>query len=211
MSRARNPPLARGENRSSRLSDAPKPGRSTAKRRACSASVVQIGANAYTLSGHGLVSRIVGSRGWPLSAYRIVNPSNVPNCSLIGFSTVFRLWSAHPPPARSQQTLAPAAMSGQMAERRGGRAEPSSASRECLRTRSQFVLGESPDHDSELPHLEVLALAYHDGVNVGPPIGRRANVSAARALRGLKTLAHPTTRGACHLRYRPPRKAQLET
>src|SRR2546422_397233 len=52
------PAIARGERRSSRRSDAPNPGRSIANRRACSASVVQSGANAYTLSGQGLVSRI---------------------------------------------------------------------------------------------------------------------------------------------------------
>ena len=42
MSRARNPPIARGDRRSSRRSDAPNPGRSTANRRACSASVAHI-------------------------------------------------------------------------------------------------------------------------------------------------------------------------
>jgi hypothetical protein len=39
-----------------------------AKRRAFSASEAHIGANAYTLSGHGLVSRITGSCEPPLSA-----------------------------------------------------------------------------------------------------------------------------------------------
>ena len=75
MSRARNSPIARGDSRSSRRSDAPKPGRSTANRRACSESDAQIGANAYTLSGHGLVRTTVGLCGLPLSAYRIRTPS----------------------------------------------------------------------------------------------------------------------------------------
>ena len=68
MSWARNPPIARGERRSSRRSDAPKPGRSMANRRACSESVAHIGANAYMLSGHGLVSSSTGSCEPPLSA-----------------------------------------------------------------------------------------------------------------------------------------------
>jgi hypothetical protein len=62
---------------SSRRSDAPNPGRSTAKRRACSASEAQIGANAYTLSGHGLVSRTAGSCALPLSAHRTRTPATV--------------------------------------------------------------------------------------------------------------------------------------
>ena len=53
--------MARGDRRSCRRSDAPKPGRSMAKRRACSASEPHMGVNAYTLSGQGLVRRIVGS------------------------------------------------------------------------------------------------------------------------------------------------------
>src|SRR5262245_45609074 len=83
MSWARNSPIARGDSRSARRSDAPKPGRSTANRRACSASVAQIGANAYRLSGQGLVSSTVGSLEPPLSAYRIRSPSIVRNCGLI--------------------------------------------------------------------------------------------------------------------------------
>ena len=79
MSRARNSPIARGDRRSSRRSDAPNPGRSTANSRACSASVAHIGANAYRLSGHGLVSSSVGSCEPPLSAYRIFRPSIVRN------------------------------------------------------------------------------------------------------------------------------------
>ena len=43
---ARKAPIARGDRRSSRRSDAPNPGRSMANRRACSASVAHIGANA---------------------------------------------------------------------------------------------------------------------------------------------------------------------
>jgi hypothetical protein len=77
MSWARNSPIARGDSRSWRRSDAPKPGRSTANRRACSAGVAHIGANAYTLSGQGLVSRTVGFCGLPLSAYRIRTPPAV--------------------------------------------------------------------------------------------------------------------------------------
>src|SRR6516225_224433 len=77
MSRARNSPIARGDSRSSRRSDAPKPGRSTANRRACPDSVSHIGANAYTLSGQGLVSRTTDSREPPLSAYRIRTPSTL--------------------------------------------------------------------------------------------------------------------------------------
>lgn len=77
MSRARNSPIARGDRRSSRRSDAPKPGRSTANRRACSASDAHIGANAYTLSGHGLVRTTVGFCVPPLSANRIRTPSIV--------------------------------------------------------------------------------------------------------------------------------------
>src|SRR6516162_8737690 len=77
MSCAKNSPIARGDNRSSRRSDAPKPGRSTASRWACSASDAHIGANAYTLSGQGLVSRTVGLCELPLSAYRIRSPSIV--------------------------------------------------------------------------------------------------------------------------------------
>src|SRR6188472_1885571 len=46
MSSARNSPIERGERRSSRRSDAPKPGRSMANRRARSASVAHIEANA---------------------------------------------------------------------------------------------------------------------------------------------------------------------
>ena len=83
MSRARNPPIARGDRRSSRRSDAPNPGRSTANRRACSASVAHIRANAYRLSGQGLVSSTIGSCEPPLSAYRIFSPSIVRNCGSI--------------------------------------------------------------------------------------------------------------------------------
>src|SRR5580658_3419749 len=79
MSWARNSPIARGDSRSSRRSDAPNPGRSTANRRACSDSVAHIGANAYTLSGHGLVRTTVGFCELPLSAYRIRTPSIVRN------------------------------------------------------------------------------------------------------------------------------------
>jgi hypothetical protein len=60
--------MARGDRRSSRRSEAPNPGRSTANSRACSASVAYIGANAYTLSGQGLVSSSIGSGEPPLSA-----------------------------------------------------------------------------------------------------------------------------------------------
>jgi hypothetical protein len=77
MSRARNPPIARGDSRSSRRSDAPKPGRSTANKRACSDSDAHIGANAYTLSGQGLVRTTAGFCGLPLSAYRIRTPPTV--------------------------------------------------------------------------------------------------------------------------------------
>ena len=79
ISWARKSPIARGDRRSSRRSDAPNPGRSMANRRACSASVAQIGANAYTLSGQGLVSRMVRSCEPPLSAYRIRTPSTARN------------------------------------------------------------------------------------------------------------------------------------
>ena len=72
---ARNSPIACGDRMSSRRSDPPNPGRSTAKRRACCASEDQIGAKAYTLSGHGLVSRIDCSAGPGLSAQRILTPS----------------------------------------------------------------------------------------------------------------------------------------
>src|SRR5262245_24678957 len=90
MSWARNSPIARGDRRFSRRSDAPNPGRSTANRRACSASVAQIGANAYRLSGQGLVSSIAGSCAPPLAAYRILSPSIVRNCGLIDvFNKVF--------------------------------------------------------------------------------------------------------------------------
>src|SRR5207247_1126764 len=58
ISRARKSPIASGDRRSSRRSEPPKPGRSTAKSRKRGVSSGQIGANAYTLSGHGLVSRI---------------------------------------------------------------------------------------------------------------------------------------------------------
>src|SRR3954452_3865434 len=89
-SRARNPPIARGDRRSSRRSDPPNPGRSTANRRACSASVAHIGPNAYRLSGHGLVSRITGACQPPLSAYRIRRPSTARNCgSIDAVSEVF--------------------------------------------------------------------------------------------------------------------------
>ena len=47
----------------------------SANRRACSASVAHIGANAYTLSGHGLVSSSVGSREPP--AVGVTNPDTV--------------------------------------------------------------------------------------------------------------------------------------
>jgi hypothetical protein len=52
---------------------------------ACSASVVHIGANAYTLSGQGLVSSSAGYWEPPLSAYRILTPSTVRNwtCGVI--------------------------------------------------------------------------------------------------------------------------------
>src|SRR5262245_34527841 len=83
MSWVRKAPIARGDRRFSRRSDAPNPGRSTANRRACSASVAQIGANAYKLSGQGLVSSTAGSCAPPLSAYRIHSPSIVRNCALI--------------------------------------------------------------------------------------------------------------------------------
>jgi hypothetical protein len=77
LSPARNSPIARGDRRSSRRSDAPKPGKSTANKRACSASDAHIGANAYTLSGHGLVRTTVGFCMPPLSANRIRTPSIV--------------------------------------------------------------------------------------------------------------------------------------
>jgi len=48
-----------------------------------SASVAQIGANAYTLSVQGLVSSTAGSCEPPQSAYRILSPSIVRNCGLI--------------------------------------------------------------------------------------------------------------------------------
>jgi hypothetical protein len=60
--------MARGDKRSSRRSDAPNPGRSMANSRACSASESQTRANAYTLSGQGLVSSSAGSREPPVSA-----------------------------------------------------------------------------------------------------------------------------------------------
>jgi hypothetical protein len=47
--------------------------------RATPASGGQIGANAYTLSGHGLVSRIEGAAALVLSAYRTHTPSTVRN------------------------------------------------------------------------------------------------------------------------------------
>jgi hypothetical protein len=68
ISRARNSPIARGDMRPSLRSDPPKPGRSTANSRTRCASGDQIGAKAYTLSGHGLVRRIVSSAGSLLSA-----------------------------------------------------------------------------------------------------------------------------------------------
>ena len=77
-------PVARGDSRSSRRSDAPKPGRSTAKRRACSESEAHIGANAYTLSGQGLVRTTTGFCEPPLSAYRIRTPSMAPEADLQG-------------------------------------------------------------------------------------------------------------------------------
>jgi hypothetical protein len=77
MSWAMNSPVARGDNRSCRRSDAPKPGRSMANRRACLASDAQIAAKAYTLSGQGLLSMTVGLCELPLSAYRIWSPSMV--------------------------------------------------------------------------------------------------------------------------------------
>jgi len=76
-SRARNPPMARGASRSSRPSDPPNPGRSTAKSRACALRVSQMGVNAYRLSGHGLVSRIVGPAVPPPSAHLTHTPSTV--------------------------------------------------------------------------------------------------------------------------------------
>src|SRR5262245_51066312 len=82
ITRARNPPIARGDRRSVRRCDAPNPGRSTANKRARSASAPHIGANAYTLSGHGLVSSSVGPDDRPLSAYRILSPSRVPKSGL---------------------------------------------------------------------------------------------------------------------------------
>ena len=68
ISRARKPPIAEGERRSSRRSDPPKPGRSTAKSMKRGVSNDQIGANAYRLSGHGLVSRITCSAQPSLAA-----------------------------------------------------------------------------------------------------------------------------------------------
>src|ERR1700735_2695489 len=80
---ARKLPIARGERRSSRRSDAPKPGRSTANSRARSESVAHIGAKAYTLSGQGLVRRRVGACEPWVSAYRILRPSIVRNWGFI--------------------------------------------------------------------------------------------------------------------------------
>ena len=74
MSWDRNSPIARGARKFSLRSDAPEPGRSTAKGRACPDSGARMGANAYTLSGHGLVNRTVGSCEPPLSAYRTRSP-----------------------------------------------------------------------------------------------------------------------------------------
>src|SRR5437764_11043670 len=70
MSRSRKAPIADGESRSAPRSDWPTPGRSTAHRRNLPASDDQIGANANTLSGHGLVSTMVESAGPSLSAMR---------------------------------------------------------------------------------------------------------------------------------------------
>ena len=86
----------------SRASDAPKPGRSTANRRACSASVAQIGANAYRLSGHGLVSRIVCSDG--PSRLGEADPNAV-NRLVLGLYGCDGWHAAHPRPSRS--SLAP--------------------------------------------------------------------------------------------------------
>src|SRR5262245_28793873 len=107
MSRARNPPIARGDSRFARRSDAPNPGRSIANRRACSASVVHIGANAYTLSGHGLVSSTVRSCPPPLSAYRIRTPSTVRN------STCRVATESHPTAARHPRQVDPGAARSQ--------------------------------------------------------------------------------------------------
>src|SRR5262245_25112786 len=45
----------------------------------------------------------------------------------------------------------------------------------------QDSLADSPDHESEQPSLEILALSYHDGVHVGPSIRPpREGVGVAR-------------------------------
>ena len=65
--------------------------------RASSASVVHMGANANTLSGHGLVSSSVRSCGPPLSAYRILTPSITRNCGVIdAVSEVFKTTPSEP-------------------------------------------------------------------------------------------------------------------
>ena len=57
-----------------------------------------IRANAYRLSGQGLVSSIIGSCGPPLSAYRICTPSIIRNWGLIAavsevfMANSFRVW-----------------------------------------------------------------------------------------------------------------------
>jgi hypothetical protein len=64
--------------------DAPKPWQVDGEEAACLESVAHIGANAYKLSGHGLVNNTVGfCESPPVSAKRIFSPSMLRCCGTI--------------------------------------------------------------------------------------------------------------------------------
>src|SRR3954453_4002162 len=115
------------------------------------------------LSGQGLVSRITGSRELPLSAYRIRTPPTVwkRTCGVVVIGMDERR-------LRGFRRARPVVAGFDGLDR-------------LLQRPIQHALAEDREHDPERPSLEVLALAYHDDVQVGRPVGPpRERIGVAR-------------------------------